>query len=245
MAQARTRISKDPGVRREEFLSAAAELFAQIGYEKTSVQAITEKVGVAKGLFYHYFASKVDLLNQLATWQADEFISTLPRHAADMEGDALQKLRDLASRSLRWKFEDARVLTRAYLEVMYREENRALRSAFMAEYTAALIPLFSEIIAEAAADGICQVDDPEIAAEMMFALGFGASERIAGLILSLVEHPENLTPLLARLRAWECGIERLLGMKADTLRLYDYEYVAVALSSLLDGPSGVPSKGQP
>nr|MDA8213168.1 helix-turn-helix domain containing protein [Clostridia bacterium] len=44
--------------RRKDILRAAAELFAQQGYEKTTVSQIVKKVGVAQGTFYLYFDSK-------------------------------------------------------------------------------------------------------------------------------------------------------------------------------------------
>ena len=51
--------------RRTEILSAAQELFFSKGYEATTVQEIIDAVGIAKGTFYHYFESKVDLLDAL------------------------------------------------------------------------------------------------------------------------------------------------------------------------------------
>ncbi len=122
---ARVRISKDPGERREELLVAAGRLFQEQGYERTSVQAITDAVGVAKGLFYHYFHSKADLLNDLAAWQANLYVDALPP-VAEMEGDAARKLRDFVGRIVQWKFEDLRTLTVAYLDVLYRAARTGL-----------------------------------------------------------------------------------------------------------------------
>ncbi|ASU82104.1 TetR/AcrR family transcriptional regulator [Nocardiopsis gilva YIM 90087] len=46
----------------DRLLSAATRLFAERGYERTSVREIVEAAGVTKGAMYHYFASKDDLL---------------------------------------------------------------------------------------------------------------------------------------------------------------------------------------
>jgi AcrR family transcriptional regulator len=54
-------MSAEPGVR-DRVLSAAAELFARQGYDATSVAQVTERARVAKGGFYHHFASKQELL---------------------------------------------------------------------------------------------------------------------------------------------------------------------------------------
>jgi AcrR family transcriptional regulator len=47
---------------RERVLDAAVELFAQQGYDGTSVSQVITRAGVAKGGFYHHFASKEALL---------------------------------------------------------------------------------------------------------------------------------------------------------------------------------------
>jgi AcrR family transcriptional regulator len=51
----------EPGVR-DRVLNAAVELFAAQGYDGTSVAQVTARARVAKGGFYHHFASKQELL---------------------------------------------------------------------------------------------------------------------------------------------------------------------------------------
>jgi AcrR family transcriptional regulator len=46
-------------------LAAATRLFAERGYDRTSVQEIVEAAGVTKGALYHYFDSKDDLLHEV------------------------------------------------------------------------------------------------------------------------------------------------------------------------------------
>jgi len=48
--------------RRQEILQAAAALFAEQGYQRTSVKEIAERAGIAPGTIYLYFDSKGDLL---------------------------------------------------------------------------------------------------------------------------------------------------------------------------------------
>ncbi|WP_375503425.1 TetR/AcrR family transcriptional regulator [uncultured Jatrophihabitans sp.] len=50
---------------RTRVLTAAVDLFAQQGYERTSVSQVVTAAGVAKGGFYHHFASKEDLLYEV------------------------------------------------------------------------------------------------------------------------------------------------------------------------------------
>ena len=50
---------------RTRVLTAAVDLFARQGYERTSVSQVVAAAGVAKGGFYHHFASKEDLLYEV------------------------------------------------------------------------------------------------------------------------------------------------------------------------------------
>lgn len=47
---------------REKILRAAFKLFAQKGYSTTSVESIAQKARISKGLVYHYFDGKEDIL---------------------------------------------------------------------------------------------------------------------------------------------------------------------------------------
>lgn len=49
--------------RKQQLLNAAKELFAKNGYHNTSVRSITQSIGMADGLIYHYFPKgKLEIL---------------------------------------------------------------------------------------------------------------------------------------------------------------------------------------
>ncbi|MFE7133598.1 TetR/AcrR family transcriptional regulator [Streptomyces sp. NPDC057638] len=89
-------------------LSAATRLFAERGYDRTSVQEIVEAAGVTKGALYHYFGSKEDLLHEVyarvlrvqqerldAFADADEPVQTrLRAAAADVVVTTIENLED-------------------------------------------------------------------------------------------------------------------------------------------------------
>ncbi|GAB4010769.1 TetR/AcrR family transcriptional regulator [Nocardioides ultimimeridianus] len=50
---------------REKLLEVARDLFAERGFESTSVQDVVAAAGVTKGAMYHYFASKDELLAEI------------------------------------------------------------------------------------------------------------------------------------------------------------------------------------
>lgn len=56
-----------PELRRNAVLDAATELFIAYGTAQTSIDAIAQSAGVAKGTVYLYFSSKDEILQELET----------------------------------------------------------------------------------------------------------------------------------------------------------------------------------
>lgn len=54
------RQTRTPAETREALLSAGVKAFTQDGFSRTGLEQILKSVGVPKGSFYHYFASKED-----------------------------------------------------------------------------------------------------------------------------------------------------------------------------------------
>jgi AcrR family transcriptional regulator len=72
----------------ERILNSAADCFGRWGYKKTSIDAVAEQAGVAKGTIYLYCKSKQDLLYQavhreLRQWIADLSKKIDPRRPAN------------------------------------------------------------------------------------------------------------------------------------------------------------------
>ena len=53
---------------KNKILEAALGLFGTKGYKSTSISDIVKSAGISKGLVYHYFESKEDLLKQLVDY---------------------------------------------------------------------------------------------------------------------------------------------------------------------------------
>lgn len=64
-----------PEVTERRILAAAKKLFAEKGYDKTSIQDIIDKLGdLSRGAIYHHFKSKEAILERLNTddWHASQ-----------------------------------------------------------------------------------------------------------------------------------------------------------------------------
>ena len=74
------RLKKKKGARsqkRKKIIDKAWELFAKNGYEETKVEDITKDLGISKGSFYTYFATKEELLYEILGKIKKEVIENL------------------------------------------------------------------------------------------------------------------------------------------------------------------------
>jgi len=72
--------------RREELTRIAARLFAERGYQGTSVADLAEALGVQKPSLYHHIASKEDLLWEVAWEGAEAFHAAFDAVPVDVPG---------------------------------------------------------------------------------------------------------------------------------------------------------------
>ncbi len=86
------RTVKDPDVRRNEIIDVAQALFLSKGYDNTSVQDVLDGAGIAKGTFYHYFGSKMELLDALVDRLTDVASGFCGTDRARPELSAVEKL---------------------------------------------------------------------------------------------------------------------------------------------------------
>ncbi|MFK0266377.1 TetR/AcrR family transcriptional regulator [Streptomyces angustmyceticus] len=77
-------------------LATATRLFAEQGYDRTSVQEIVDAAGVTKGALYHYFGSKEDLLHEVYGRVLRLQQERLDRFA-DADAPVEKRLRDAAA----------------------------------------------------------------------------------------------------------------------------------------------------
>ena len=66
------RVSKDPEIRKQEIIDVAMQVFAEKGYETTTMKDIAKAADVVPGLCYHYFKNKHELYETAVTQYAKE-----------------------------------------------------------------------------------------------------------------------------------------------------------------------------
>ena len=88
MTTAPRRTVKAPAVRHEEIVRAARELFAEQGVRATTFQHVADRVGVTRGLVYHYVGDMATLVDLVLDSYVEDFVTELRRwDAARRPGD--------------------------------------------------------------------------------------------------------------------------------------------------------------
>lgn len=77
------RIVKEAEIRKNEIMEAAANLFAEKGFDHTSITDILNAVGIAKGTLYYHFKSKEEIMDALIQQQSAQILSAAQKVAED------------------------------------------------------------------------------------------------------------------------------------------------------------------
>lgn len=223
------RITKEYDERYAEFLDVAQKFFYSKGYEQTSVQEIINKVGVAKGTFYHYFASKTDLLDALIERIIGQILTLLEPLVTDESLNAKQKFEQFFARVNNWKTANRDFLLEI-MRVLYQDENVLLRTKLRARSRAMTLPLLTEIIRQGVDEEAFDVANPDHAAEIVFVMGQACSDATAEQLLKESQDEVAVSEIKAMLIAYERSIERVLHASEGSLRLITPEYVGRVVS---------------
>ena len=72
---------------RQKLLDAAAQVFAEVGLDAASVEAICERAGFTRGAFYSNFETKDELFLELAGSVARERVEAVRSRVLELERD--------------------------------------------------------------------------------------------------------------------------------------------------------------
>lgn len=220
------RVVKEYDERYNEFLDVAQRFFYQKGYEQTSVQEIIQEVGVAKGLFYYYFNSKIDLLDAVVSRMVAQVIAMLQPLVEDPTLDASTKLSQFFDRTQNWKLANKAFLLEL-TRVMYRDDNVLLRTKMSATATPQVVPLLAAILRQGVEEGVFDIEYPEESAEILLEIGQGLSNAVANFLLHPVQDEAEFAAWLAaierRVCSYERSIERILGAAPHSITLITKE----------------------
>lgn len=214
-----SRTIKDYEARRVEILTTAQRLFFSNGYENTTVQEIIDTVGIAKGTFYHYFDSKVDLLDALVESMTEQRLR-LAKSIMDEHGlNAAQKLQRIFSEIEVWKTDNRKF----FLEILrswYSDENIIVRFKLTSQARQVMRGVLAQIIRQGVAEGTFKTPYPERIGEVILGLLENTSDELASILLGFQPGDLPLACLEEKLAVNQHAINLLLGAQPGAVQIY-------------------------
>lgn len=151
----------------ENIITISAKLFAEKGYDKTSMQDIADAVGMSKGGIFHHFNSKEDIFNAVMERQFEQIIEIMNQWFDEMHGlTAKEKLRGLIKRNLM----DDKIIKESSNMVSSAIESPQIILAFTQNNVKKLAPIIADIIQEGIEDRSISTAFPNECAEVLLLL---------------------------------------------------------------------------
>jgi len=202
-----TRKTKAPQARRMEFVETAERLFEARGYERTSVDDIVGKMGVAKGLFYYYFDSKEDVLALLIDHLISENVALFDQISARNDLDTMGKFRLLMTQAAA-----LRARSRRMTMFFHNESNRHLHADIEARTVRLMTPALARLVEQGVSEGVFDTKYPEEAALAFFG--------VSSILGHEVYQRPNEALFRRRVEAALDIIEKILGAAPGTFDFY-------------------------
>ncbi len=216
------RLVKPSPARRDEILDAARQLFAEKGYDATTVSDIIARLGVSKGGFYHYFQSKEDLVEALACRFASQTAAQASHILEDDSLDSFSRLDAFLGAMRRHRMDNA-VELRSAFEPLFRPENLQLFERTQRAVNEVMLPILVRIIREGVAERTFDTPDPEGAAEVIVHLTASYRPLVGQLYMTRdrAEFALLAKRLEAKVTYLATVMDRILGLPEGSITLFD------------------------
>ena len=156
------RVVKEAEERKNEILDVAERLFGTKGFDGTSTSDILNEIGIARGTLYYHFKSKEEILDAMISRMMSRLVEKAEAIAAQKNVPVLERLTMMM---LALNVSDGNFGQ----ELLKQKPQNALMHPVMEKsLLSGINPIITDLIREGMAQGICQTDYPEEAAEMTF-----------------------------------------------------------------------------
>ncbi len=204
------RIVKNTEVRKNEILDAAGILFAEKGFDDTSVTDIMNAVCIAKGTLYHHFKSKEDIMDALIDRQTAALLSAAGNVAEDKSIPVMERmLRTI----LALHVDPRQTEGKEMIQHLHKPQN-ALMHQKTKQIILKQVPLMlSDIVRDGIAQGLFDTPFPLECMEMALCY---LDTMLDDDVFELTEEQKR-----CKVRAFIFHMEKLLGAKTGTLSFFE------------------------
>lgn len=166
-------MAKTKEERRNEIIETAGKLFEEKGYEQTQVQDIVNEIGVAKGLFYYYFKSKDEVMEELADRYADAIIDAVNK-LIDKDISTFDKI----NRIFQIFIDSAEKKVGIFMGIL-NVKNGITHERIFFNVGKKMVPLVTELILSGNDNGECNCSEPKFITEFLVSGLFNIMNQIS------------------------------------------------------------------
>jgi len=207
-------------VRREAFLEVAQRLIQTKGYEAMSIQDVLNELEASKGAFYHYFDSKVALLEAVIERLADTGLATVAPILGDPDLPAVRKLEKVFAGIARFKAEQ-KELVLAIIEVWKSDGNAVVREKLRRLTASRMVPLLSTVVRQGVDEGTFNVASPDETTRVLLSLMQGFQEIAMDLFVARQAGTIKFDDVRRSIASFTEAFERILGIPKRSVTLAD------------------------
>ena len=196
--------------RMKDIIDKAEKIIFKKGYDNTSIAEIIDKVGIAKGTFYHYFRSKDELLDAIVDRMLEEIWARADVIVAKEDLDAISKV--FAFFQVFHKISKGR---EQLMEDIHKEENAHIHLKIEKKMYPKITPKFEKIICQGIAEGVFDTKYPGEAATVIM-VSIAALTELQEHVHEADAHEVNMDRVIMFFDL----MERILGAKPGTFMKY-------------------------
>lgn len=198
------RIVKEAEDRRNEILDVANALFAQKGFDGTSITNILDHIGIARGTLYYHFKSKEDIMDALITRSITQIMNRAQEIASDKCIPVLERIIRVAM-ALNISNEEE---GKAMIEQIHKPQNALMHQKMQKGILSGITPIMADMVKEGIEEQIIDTPFPYESMEMIMLYAISV----------LDDENANATQEETgrRIQAFVFNMERLLGAKQDS-----------------------------
>jgi AcrR family transcriptional regulator len=210
--------TKQPEVRKQEYIDTAIDLFVQKGYSKTTVQEIIDVMGASKGAFYHYFKSKEDIINVIIEGEINKYETVMREIAAKKEKSAIEKFREMLTRLQAMRHANRERQIKLF-KLMESKENVFLYQQLIERIINMSSPYYMDIIIQGNEEGSFHVTNPVYTTEIIMYIITYLRRKMALLYLNATDKSEVLDEIREIILFMDDTMHKFLGVAPGTLNI--------------------------
>lgn len=207
-------------LKKNSILDTAEMLFLDKGYERTSVQDILDALNLSKGGFYHHFASKEQILQEICEKRTESRFARLGMELYDSRIRPMDKLNRLLSLVNLFDREEPRFVA-MMLKICYLDGDVRMRDHMRTQINARLRPYMDDVLEAGMASGEFFTRHPGRIGTIVLGMVSDADDEACRRIAAEPDNPECIIEIAELLDACRDAVEMLLSAPFGSVQLFD------------------------